>query len=140
MQLSEKVRFIEGVGGNLSLIYKDNHISVMMVYLLCSYKDGIQIYSNSFFSGQCWVVFTNTNDPPSPLVKVYPTIFSNQVIIDHPANEQYTRVVVHHSGGGVVFSTSYTRILKLPGLLPGTYFITLYSKKGNRITRKLIRG
>ncbi len=138
MQFPEKIRFIEGTGSNLSLIYKDYHATLMMVYLLCSFKDGIQIYSNSFFSGQCWLVFTSANEPAALLTSVYPTIFTDKIIIDHPRNRKYTQVVLYHSSGRMVFSTPYNRIIQLPALPAGMYFLTLYSGNGSRITKKLI--
>ena len=140
LQLGERIRFIEGVGSNIGWMYKDKDGYVFLPYLLCSFKDGIQTYSNSLFFGQCWVLFTATQEVPDPSkISVHPTLFTDRLILDNNSSTLITRVLILNSAGCLVYTAPYRRDFYLPSLPPGLYFISLCSEKGRVYSKKIIR-
>ena len=139
-QILEKFTFIEGVGSNISPIYKDPSQKYIPTYLLCSEKDGALEYLNKFFYGNCWVNITNLKqEEPLYNSKVFPTAFKNYIYITSEASIRFTHISLYNSIGYLVTELSFQKQLNLGYLKPGIYYLTLKTKSGNRLTKKIVK-
>jgi len=135
----ENITFIEGVSGNQGPIYKETQ-GLLHPYLLCAYKDGIQTYANVSYNGNC--------NPPSyginqielaKEIAVYPNPIDNVLYIKNPSEILFKKVEVFDALGRKVYSDGYQSFINFHDLTPGLYYIRLITKKGQIITKPVIR-
>lgn len=75
--VKEHLEFIEGIGTNYGLEYKTNCTAGYGdVYLMCAYQNGVQVFSNKLYNGNCYPSniekLARTND-----VLIYPNPATN---------------------------------------------------------------
>ncbi|MDC0230471.1 T9SS type A sorting domain-containing protein [Aureispira] len=130
---------IEGISSNLGFRYQDiGYINNFNPELICSYKNGIQVFG----TGQCIVSGLNeiTNKGN---INVYPNPFSDNVIIDVSQwkNEIIQFDIINSSGNilksGEVNNSKFS-VGNIGQYGNGTYFVIFHDKHGNVIFLKKI--
>jgi hypothetical protein len=139
--VTEKIEFIEGTGSNFGFPSMSNLFSLPSIYLLCSYKDGIQTYSNPAYDGQCNVFWTGIDESElNSRMQVYPNPAKDLLTIVIPGmNESPWMVRIYNSGGVLMKAIDHLSgpvdISTLPG---GLYFLSAHGKNEVRKGRFVI--
>jgi hypothetical protein len=125
-------KFIEGIGGTYNIIYKDIYNSMIGQYILCTYKDNIQTYSNFYYNGNCNVHtgITNFNriNTPSP-VQIFPNPANNIIYFKGIKNNSPTFVEIYDSMGRLIQRKKWPNrdFLNIEFLSDGLYFLKIDS-------------
>jgi hypothetical protein len=139
-QILEKFTFIEGVGSNISPVYKDSSQKNIPGYLLCSAKNGTYEYLNKLFNGNCWVnVSSLMQEEISQKITVFPTVFLNNIYITEGEPRLIREIFLYNASGKLITKSSFQQKLDLTYLLPGMYFLVLRTRSGNQATKKILK-
>ena len=138
----EKLVFIEGVGPNIGLSYKDDNSIELAPYLLCQWKDNIQNYSNNYFDGKC-AIFSDTKvdegNKLSGFANIYPNPTTGIVKIQ---NSDYSikEILVHDTTGRQFFIKNKNDEMDLSDLPDGLYLIKIICINGITETHKVLKN
>ena len=112
----EKLEFIEGVGTNRGLFFQNTASEYIFneawSLLLCSYKNGENVYTNSFkeFAGKCNVLgpldIKQNND--NIYINIFPNPVSNILSIKTKENLAHKQVTILNLDGKILFSNSFS--------------------------------
>ena len=139
LQLSERVMFIEGIGSNLGVMYKDNQLA-FTPFLLCSYKDGNKVYSNIQFNGVCQLIPTGLIDISSTSdIKIYPVPFVSNIEIENNSRFRFTNVCIVNTSGMIEVCQAFNHTLDLKWLRTGVYWLYLYTTKGEFFKKQVLK-
>jgi hypothetical protein len=129
--VTEKIEFMEGTGSNFGFPLMSDLFTLRSRYMLCSYKDGIQTYSNTAYDGQCNVFWTGIDKSElNPRMQVYPNPAKDLLTIVFPGmNESPWMVRIYNSSGVLLKVVDHlsgpVEISNLPG---GLYFLSAHGK------------
>lgn len=103
----ENIRFIEGVGPNLSFIYGWLDLGISHPYVVCQFLNGQKIYSanNSHFK-DCRLLTDNSRLKKSGQFKVYPVPFNEILNVSFP-KQGYTQFYIFDQLGKMVLRKNY---------------------------------
>ena len=92
-----KLKFIEGIGPNLGIQYLSENLNTNP-YLLCSYKDNMEIYSNNnpHFNG-CNLIaaILQNNSYGKQKIKIFPIPASDEITMDLNLYSNYTQLSIY---------------------------------------------
>jgi hypothetical protein len=128
---AEPYIFIEGIGGNLGVLWKQYSGILQVQYLLCSYKDGIRsLYDNKRYDGDCSPITSSASDLKlnGALINVYPIPCSNELTIETEGPEKFDVMRIFNSVGALVLQAPYQPVLDVSRWQAGLYFLALQSK------------
>jgi hypothetical protein len=129
--VTEKIEFMEGTGSNFGFPLMSDLFTLRSRYMLCSYKDGIQTYSNTAYDGQCNVFWTGIDKSElNPRMQIYPNPAKDLLTIVFPGmNESQWMVRIYNSSGVLLKVVDHlsgpVEISNLPG---GLYFLSAHGK------------
>jgi len=123
---NEYVTFIEGVGSNLGVIYRQIQSRMTQHYLLCSYKDDVKTYSNPFYNGNCDIYgSTGINQDLIDLkFNIYPNPFTDKITIDQKEIIDY-HIMIHDFLGRNVYRGNSEKEIYLDHLPNGFYYLQI---------------
>ncbi len=142
----EKLTFIEGIGTNLGLSYKDLIAGDINPYLLCAWQEEEQIYSNLYYDGECNVSLSMSNEN----VKDKVTFF---YISQNPIKDNSLEVFFNYPFTGRLYLFDITgktilenrvkntthKLLTLPkSEKRGIYLLNVISSTGESQTMKIV--
>jgi hypothetical protein len=122
--------FIEGVGCNFGIAYKQYDGVMLAHYLLCSYKDGVKTYSNTYYNGDCHPLITAINMPHDNGVNIFPNPFHDYLRIEVGSGAFFEKMELINSMGQIVYGSSFRDHIVFANLPKGIYYLRLLSKKG----------
>ena len=138
----ENYTFIEGIGGNLGVLWKQYSGPLQAQYLLCSYKDGVQtFYRNKRHNGNC-DVFNNSSsingiEASSNLVAIYPNPSTDVLNIDIKNNAyQVLSTQIIDVLGRVAATSLNTEELDVSKLPRGTYCLKIKLSNDVQINKR----
>jgi hypothetical protein len=143
----EKLVFIEGVGPNIGLSYKDVNSIELSPYLLCQWKDDIQNYSNNYFDGKCAIFSDNTvneyHKSETGMFEIYPNPVSNNSVKIEFTDPFAGQIVLVDINGQVILKRLIkdpvlSISLSIPFLTPGIYILNAHRKTGISHSKKII--
>lgn len=92
-----KLKFIEGIGPNLGIQYLSENLNTNP-YLLCSYKDNVEVYNNnnSHFNG-CNLITTilQNNTYGKQKIKIFPIPASDEITMDLNLFSNYSQLSIY---------------------------------------------
>ncbi len=141
---SEPYLFIEGIGGNLGVLWKQYSGGLQAQYLLCSYKDGIKTsYSNIRHMGECEILIMSKYiefNTPNELT-IYPNPCNDFATIQlKSALPLYDiNISIFDLTGKIIYKTHSGPYLDLSSISPGLYCILIETSNGNNFTKLLIK-
>jgi hypothetical protein len=143
----EKIMFIEGVGPNVSIIYRYDGYSTF--YASCKYQDNELIYvneNNTYFEGCQPSTIGINNMVLEPDIKIYPNPFSSNLnfsLSDNSFGSKNINVSIYDVFGHVVLrqrlsgnNNHYT--INTEFLKPGFYFLSIETN-GQRHTKPITK-
>jgi len=137
---NEKVTFIEGVGPNLGILYKQPAV-MMSQYLLCAYQDGQQHYLNKSY-GYC-NVYNGGPRAVVPLTKaqfqVYPNPVQNQLHIEKASALAVDRIQLYNALGQLIWQKEFSAHLSLEPLPAGLYILQFWQDQTLIESQELIK-
>jgi|GEM_PF-2404254 len=140
----ENYLFIEGIGGNLGLLWKQYSGVHQSQYLLCSYKDGIQtFYSNYRYNGNCNVFgASNLHDYQtlSKMISIFPNPAFRQLYFELADELSVEKVKVFDTQGRVLFAQNTNNTVDISNLSSGSYFIQFITTDHMKINKKFIKN
>lgn len=127
------VKFIEGVGSDLGLMYCD--IPWVDVYgdLFCfSLNDTIYKTDGTgiTYPANCWI-YIGISEKEAGQIKVYPNPANNMIYLDYDKKCRSELVNIL----GIVVSKSETNSLYIKDLSSGIYFLNIYSETGSLLNQ-----
>ena len=121
-----KLKFIEGIGPNLGIQYLSENLNTNP-YLLCSYKDNVEIYSNNnpHFNG-CNLItdILQNNTYGKQKVKIFPIPASDEITMDLNLYSNYSKLSIY------LFDDMGKKIRKIIPNFPNTTINTKDTNEG----------
>ena len=146
--LTEPIIFVEGIGPNYSLLWKNSNCDLYAdKYLLCVYKDSVNAgYNNLRFNGNCYPLFASVTEIDKSEIKVSPNPFSSDISLTiQGKNLKQVSFTITDITGSVIYhreesslTANYTKMLDLSYLANGIYFLTVRAN-GATTTRKIVK-
>jgi len=136
--LPEKIRFIEGVGSNIGLLYKQATNAGFGHYLLCAYQGGVKVYTNKTW-GLCKLP-TSIHEPTEEGVRIFPNPFYNGFFIQRTTVDRQWRMELYNLSGALVHRSAQPGYIGLEKLPPGIYLLQTFSgdrRRGSYLLTKL---
>ncbi len=143
---NEKVRFIEGVGPNLSLIWAWETSGILSPFCVCKYEDSIEVYVNknqNFIN--CDLNTTNSEYfAATDLIKISPNPIQDIFEIRINSIENYSKVELQiiNSSNKILFKKrlidNRTNI-NISGFSSGIYFVLIRFNQKNQNFTKIIK-
>jgi hypothetical protein len=133
----EKLTFIEGIGTNIGLTYKDSPSVNINPYLLCLWKDDDLVYSNIYYDGQCSINGgTIIKNEDVDYFNIYPNPayeFISIEINDKLNSDYFLIEIINSKGERVYFERKFKPYIKiyLSDLTAGLYIVII---KVNNVT------
>ncbi len=129
----EKIKFIEGVGPNISLIYAWNGSGILTPFVICKYNNKELIYSvnnQKYFEG-CSLKLSIINNFKNEDIIIKPNPFNNYIQIKgNSLNKEY-RIKIYNVIGMLeinkTINANYT--VNTSYLAKGIYFIHLFNNE-----------
>ena len=100
-------------------------------YLLCSYKDGIQTYSNTYYNGNCDVygmaMGADQSNIPFPSINISPNPFKDILQISTPSHSEAITLQIYTHQGQLVATKPHQsdQPLDLNTLPNGLYYLRI---------------
>lgn len=136
----ENFTFIEGVGPNLGILYKQAGM-MMSQYLLCAYQDGQQHYLNKSH-GYCNVY----NGGPHAVAnlaqqqfRIYPNPVQSQLQIEKATALSVDRIQLYNSLGQLIWQKEFSASLSLASLPAGLYILQFWQGPSLIESQELIK-
>ena len=138
-KFGERTTFIEGIGSNYGIIYKQYLSLVLAHYLLCSYKDGQKIFSNKYYNGECNIHFPSSIQDISPdLMEIFPNPVKGKLYLKTNTPNLFTGIRIVNSLGNIIIQQPFENEIDVSRFLPGFYLIQITTKTGKTYSKKLI--
>jgi hypothetical protein len=139
----ERLEFIEGIGSNIGLRYRDRTSVNLNPYLLCYWKNGNKEFSNKYYNGECFEdqVGIGENSPLSQDIKVFPNPAKSTLNV---TCEKCTEVAVSiYSGTGKLIrqtkASQQQKRLDISQLRAGFYLVLTETDLGT-ITKRIVKN
>lgn len=143
---NEKLTFIEGIGTNLGLYYKDMIAGDMNNYLLCAWENENKIYSNDYYDGECNVSLSMSNENNKDKIAFF---YTSQNPVNHNGLEVFFnypftgRLNLFDITGKIILENRVKntthKLLTLPkSKKRGIYLLNVISSTGESQTMKII--
>jgi len=136
----ENFTFIEGVGPNLGILYKQSGV-MMFQYLLCAYQDAQQSYLNKTH-GYCNVYSGGPHglaNLAQQQFALYPNPVKEQLQIEQEASLSVDRLQLYNALGQLVWQKEFSPQLSLEGLPAGHYILQFWQGGKLLESQKLIK-
>jgi hypothetical protein len=134
----EKLKFIEGIGPNAGIIFQIHKATDFWggrSYLLCAYKDNVQIYTNTSndFYGQCRVHLGSIDENKFDFLKLklFPNPSSDKIKIDYNGCQPFSIEIYNYTGKLISLMTDINSSLFDIDMTEYPHGIYLIKVKGN---------
>lgn len=142
---NEPIKFIEGIGTNLTFAWYWSDPGFLSPILVCSYNLSNRIYSisNDFFSDECGLNTSSQGQLEDFNYRLYPNPFTQYLIVESSISltERMLYISIHDILGKEVLqkiSISNSRILiNTEKLDPGIYLLKIFNNNDNKIYKIL---
>jgi hypothetical protein len=129
---SEKIKFIEGSGPNISFNYQGTFNGMPPIsYMLCHFKDGLKVIGNYLFYDTCFVYLVGLpeNKPNINSIKIFPNPASDFIYLNIEDFDNKTAVVSLYNILGLLVKkqvlTNYQNIIDIGNLQDDLYLVTI---------------
>lgn len=143
----EKLTFIEGIGTNLGLYYKDIIAGDMNPYLLCAWENENKIYSNDYYDGECNVSQSMSTENVKNKVSFFyisqNPVYSNSLEVSFIYPFTGRLYLLDITGkiileGRISKSTTHKLLILPKTEKRGIYLLNVISSKGESQTMKIV--
>lgn len=125
----EPITFIEGIGCNVSPMFKHNGTTPLLSqYILCSYKDGNPtFYNNQRYNGACTLpTAVDDKSVTRDAIIISPNPADDVLHLEYPSGEKLVNLVLYNvSGQRAAEHKDGADKLSVKGLTPGVYFLQI---------------
>lgn len=137
-QHGEYFTIIEGIGSNVSPIWKHYEGALLGHYLLCTYKDGIRTdFINQRFNGNC-SIHTSISNLQDKKIKIYPNPASYLLNIS-TKDYEFKYIKIYNTLGQLVYNQHFTNTLDISYLSPSLYYIQLITRDFKTFQQSFIK-
>jgi hypothetical protein len=142
---NERITFIEGVGGNLGVIWKIYRTYMQRQYLLCSYKDGVKTsYVNKKYNGNCNPHNLNGSGENVDLldqISIYPNPAQEKLFIKTAAGTNVKACQILNVFGKVIAAPEIQtdNAIDIAALSAGIYVLQLHFSNGKVNRQKFVK-